>query len=62
MFECKVLIYIFFLGHTDCVRDLSVLMLSEFLSCSNDATVKRWNAETGECLETFYGHPSYIYR
>lgn len=44
------------------MRDLAALLGSEFLSCSNDATVKRWNAETGECLETFYGHPSYIYR
>ncbi|XP_050425163.1 phospholipase A-2-activating protein [Adelges cooleyi] len=48
-------------GHTDCVRDLVALMNNEFLSCSNDATVKRWNANSGECLETFYGHPSYIY-
>lgn len=44
------------------MRDLAALFNNEFLSCSNDATVKRWNAETGECLETFYGHPSYIYR
>lgn len=50
------------LGHTDCVRDLASLLNNEFLSCSNDATVKHWNAETGECLETFFGHPSYIYR
>uniref|UniRef100_A0A2H8TP61 Phospholipase A-2-activating protein n=1 Tax=Melanaphis sacchari TaxID=742174 RepID=A0A2H8TP61_9HEMI len=48
-------------GHTDCVRDLAALLNNEFLSCSNDATVKHWNAETGECLETFYGHPNYIY-
>ncbi|XP_050524423.1 phospholipase A-2-activating protein [Daktulosphaira vitifoliae] len=50
-------------GHTDCVRDLAALNTesNEFLSCSNDATVIRWNAETGECLEKFYGHPNYIY-
>jgi len=54
--------YYFISGHTDCVRDLAKLSMEEFLSCSNDATVKRWNVDPGECLETFYGHPSYIYR
>lgn len=52
---------LFNLGHTDCVRDLARLSFDDFLSCSNDATVKRWNIDPGECLETFYGHPSYIY-
>ncbi|VVC38157.1 Hypothetical protein CINCED_3A021224 [Cinara cedri] len=48
-------------GHTDCVRDLASLKENEFLSCSNDATVKHWNQLTGECLQTFHSHPSYIY-
>lgn len=33
----------------------------EILSCSNDATVRHWNVETGICLGTFYGHGNYIY-
>ena len=32
----------------------------EFLSASNDATVRRWS-RTGDCLGTFYGHENYIY-
>lgn len=49
-------------GHSDCVRDLAKLNDVEFLSCSNDATVKKWSLESGECLETLYGHPNFIYR
>ncbi|XP_039294498.1 phospholipase A-2-activating protein [Nilaparvata lugens] len=49
-------------GHTDCVRDLAVLQSpTEFLSCANDATIRKWNVLTGECLDIWYGHPHYIY-
>ncbi|RZF37593.1 hypothetical protein LSTR_LSTR003158 [Laodelphax striatellus] len=49
-------------GHTDCVRDLAALQSpTEFLSCANDATIRKWNVITGECLDTWYGHPHYIY-
>ncbi|CAK8685515.1 unnamed protein product [Clavelina lepadiformis] len=47
-------------GHSDCVRSLSALSLSQFLSCSNDASVKRWSVE-GQCLQTYYGHSNFIY-
>ena len=48
------------LGHTDCVRGLAVISATEFLSCSNDAAVKRWNT-SGDCLQTLYGHSNYVY-
>lgn len=48
-------------GHTDCVRDIASIKHDEFLTCANDATVKHWNAVTGACLGTYYGHENYIY-
>ncbi|XP_066992739.1 phospholipase A-2-activating protein [Anabrus simplex] len=48
-------------GHMDCVRGLAATSANEFLSCSNDATVRHWNATTGDCLGCFYGHSNYIY-
>jgi WD40 repeat protein len=33
---------------------------TEFLSCANDASIRRWQI-TGECLEVYYGHTNYIY-
>ncbi|KAJ4435996.1 hypothetical protein ANN_18620, partial [Periplaneta americana] len=48
-------------GHTDCVRGLTATSGNEFLSCANDATIRHWNASTGTCLSTFYGHSNYIY-
>ncbi|CAM1310261.1 PLAA (predicted) [Pycnogonum litorale] len=50
-----------FEGHTDCVRGLSVLNPEEFLSCSNDATIRRWSVMSGHCLQAYYGHTSFIY-
>lgn len=47
-------------GHTDAVRALAVISSEQFLSASNDATVKRWS-RTGDCLSTHYGHTNYIY-
>ena len=47
-------------GHTDAVRALAVISSEQFLSASNDATVKRWS-RTGDCLSTHYGHNNYIY-
>jgi phospholipase A-2-activating protein len=48
-------------GHTDCVRDIAVINENEFLTCANDAVIKRWNAVTGDNLGDFYGHSNYIY-
>ncbi|XP_043601980.1 phospholipase A-2-activating protein [Bombus pyrosoma] len=48
-------------GHTDCVRDISVISSNEVLSCANDATVRHWNVSLGTCLGTYCGHENYIY-
>lgn len=48
------------IGHDDCVRGLAVLNATDFLSCANDATVKRWST-AGVCIQTFYGHTNYVY-
>ncbi|KAA0193274.1 hypothetical protein HAZT_HAZT008381 [Hyalella azteca] len=50
-----------FSGHTDCVRDLAVINASSFLSCSNDASIRRWNIETSQCIDIFYGHTNFVY-
>lgn len=48
-------------GHTDCVRGITVLNDTDFISCSNDASIKVWDSTTGKCVETLYGHPNFIY-
>ncbi|XP_071874817.1 phospholipase A2 activator protein [Bombus fervidus] len=48
-------------GHTDCIRDISVINSNEVLSCANDATVRHWNVSLGTCLGTYCGHENYIY-
>ncbi|XP_063992024.1 phospholipase A-2-activating protein [Diachasmimorpha longicaudata] len=48
-------------GHTDCVRDIAVIKDDEFLTCSNDTTVKHWSVLAGECLGTYSGHENFIY-
>ena len=52
---------IFSLGHTDCVRGLALLTANEFLSCSNDATIRRWSLSSSSSLQVYYGHSNYIY-
>ncbi|KAF7244575.1 Phospholipase A-2-activating protein [Varanus komodoensis] len=47
-------------GHEDCVRGLAILSETAFLSCSNDASIRRWQI-SGECLQVYYGHTNYIY-
>lgn len=53
--------YIIILGHTDCVRALTVASPETFLSCANDASIRLWTNH-GECINTFFGHTNYIYR
>ncbi|XP_015601161.1 phospholipase A-2-activating protein [Cephus cinctus] len=48
-------------GHTDCVRDISIIKNDEFLTCANDATIRHWSATQGVCLGTYCGHENYIY-
>lgn len=48
-------------GHKDSVRDVTGINDNEFLTCGNDAVIKRWNAVSGVCLGTYTGHTNYIY-
>ncbi|RUS88855.1 hypothetical protein EGW08_003400, partial [Elysia chlorotica] len=48
-------------GHTDCVRGLGVVSEAEFLSCSNDASIRRWAVTSGDCLNVYFGHTNYVY-
>ena len=34
-------------GHSDCVRGLAVVNAQEFLSCSNDSSIRRWSITAG---------------
>lgn len=47
-------------GHEDCIRGLAVLNNQEFISCSNDASLRRWSV-SGDCLQVYYGHENFIY-
>uniref|UniRef100_A0AAX7UTB4 Phospholipase A2-activating protein n=1 Tax=Astatotilapia calliptera TaxID=8154 RepID=A0AAX7UTB4_ASTCA len=47
-------------GHEDCVRDLAVISNTEFFSCSNDTSIRRWLV-TGECVQVYYSHTNFIY-
>lgn len=49
-----------FEGHTDCVRGLAVINGQQFLSCSNDTTVKLWTID-GNVIRTFQGHENFIF-
>uniref|UniRef100_A0A3Q4GL63 Phospholipase A2-activating protein n=1 Tax=Neolamprologus brichardi TaxID=32507 RepID=A0A3Q4GL63_NEOBR len=49
-----------FTGHEDCVRGLAVISNTEFFSCSNDTSIRRWLV-TGECVQVYYSHTNYIY-
>ncbi|CAL1530460.1 unnamed protein product [Lymnaea stagnalis] len=50
-----------FKGHEDCVRAIAVISEGEFLSCSNDATVRRWAVNSGDCIAVYFGHTNYVY-
>ncbi|KAG7666091.1 DOA1 [[Candida] subhashii] len=51
-----------FLGHTDVVRKLLVLPgLKQFMSCSNDGTIRIWDLDSGKNLQTLVGHESFVY-
>ena len=42
------------------MRGIAVLSAAEFLSCSNDSSVRRW-LTSGECTQIYYGHMNYVY-
>lgn len=51
-----------FKAHNDVVRKLFVLPgAREFVSASNDGTLKIWDLETGRVLQTLTGHTSFVY-
>lgn len=58
--EPKVECLTTFKGHKDCIRSIAVVSDTEFLSASNDASVREWNIK-GELMKEFYGHDNYIY-
>ena len=49
------------IGHTNCVRSLVAVNENEFLSCSNDDSIKRWTINSVRCLQTYQGHTSFVY-
>lgn len=42
------------------MRGLAVISSTEFFSCSNDMSIRRWLV-TGECVQVYHSHTSYIY-
>lgn len=51
-----------FNGHSDVVRKLQVLPGSKtFVSASNDGTIKLWDIESGQILQSLTGHDSFVY-
>lgn len=42
------------------MRGLAVISRTEFFSCSNDMSIRRWLV-TGECVQVYYSHTNYIY-
>uniref|UniRef100_A0A669BZ62 Phospholipase A2-activating protein n=1 Tax=Oreochromis niloticus TaxID=8128 RepID=A0A669BZ62_ORENI len=41
-------------------KGLAVISNTEFFSCSNDASIRKWLV-TGECVQVYYSHTNYIY-
>lgn len=51
-----------FTGHNDVVRKLLVLPGgNQFVSASNDGTLKIWELTTGKVLQSLEGHTSFVY-
>jgi len=50
--------------HTRAVEDICFedYTYTTFYSCSSDSTIKKWNLKTGECLYTFNGHLTSVYK
>ncbi|CAF1556388.1 unnamed protein product, partial [Didymodactylos carnosus] len=39
----------------------AVLNKDEFLSCANDNSIRRWNLISGQCIQEYNGHTSFVY-
>ena len=51
----------YFKGHTDTVYSAAFSPDgARIVSASRDKTIRIWNAETGECINTLKGHPSNV--
>jgi len=50
--------------HTRAIEDICFedYTYTTFYSCSSDSTIKKWNLQTGECLFTFTGHLTSVYK
>ncbi|CAG2118513.1 unnamed protein product, partial [Medioppia subpectinata] len=59
-FETKIECVETMRGHNDCIRGIAVISDTNFLSCSNDASIREWNLK-GETIREFVGHENYIY-
>lgn len=64
MLKCIVVIFVslycILTGHEDCVRGLAVISDQEFLSCSNDSSIRRWSV-SGHVLQIYYSHMNFVY-
>ena len=58
--EPKVECITTFKGHTDCIRSIAIISDTQFLSASNDASIREWDIK-GQQIKEFYGHQNYIY-
>ncbi|KAF0986510.1 hypothetical protein HZS_3681, partial [Henneguya salminicola] len=51
-----------FFGHEGPVRDIAILRIdTEFLSCSNDSTIRLWDMNNGQCLKVLTAHKHFVY-
>ena len=48
-------------GHTDWVFKLAISQEDLLISGSYDKSIKVWNIQTGECLNTLNGHTNYVF-
>ena len=49
-----------FIGHNHSVRTLCKISDNEFASGSFDGTIKIWNINSFETIQTLFGHQSYV--
>jgi WD40 repeat protein len=47
-------------GHDGIVSGLSFIDNSTLISCGNDETIRKWNLESGECIQQWKAHNNYI--
>lgn len=45
-----------FYGHNDFIRKIKMMPDGKIITCSDDKTVRIWDFDTGEIINTFEGH------